>query len=80
MKTTKFNLKSAIIIFTLGISLHAFTRCSSDDDDNEDIAPKENCDDFECQNGGTAIEDIELENCRCLCPQGYSGEFCEVKD
>lgn len=45
------------------IGVLAFTGCS-----------KDLCEGVACQNGGTCVTDRGI----CDCPEGYSGEFCEI--
>ncbi|KAL3779763.1 hypothetical protein HJC23_008127 [Cyclotella cryptica] len=32
-----------------------------------------------CTNGGTCIEDPDTRHEGCICPEGYSGDLCEIK-
>lgn len=40
---------------------------------------KDPCEDVTCQNGGTATEINDGEDCECDCAEGYEGEFCETE-
>jgi len=37
------------------------------------------CNNNPCRNGGNCI-DIDENNYKCMCPQGYNGSNCEIKD
>ena len=30
-----------------------------------------------CQNGGTSIITSKIPHCKCICPDGYFGKYCE---
>ncbi len=78
MKTFKTYLLSAIMTLSLCAGLMLFPGCHSDED--EDMDKKDACEQLECLNGGNAIKDVELGGCRCICPAGYSGANCEIKN
>lgn len=76
MKTRKNKLLTA---FALCAGMLLFSGCDKDDDD-DDMKDDNPCEQLECKNGGTAIRDVELGGCRCICPAGFSGENCEIQD
>ena len=79
MKTLKNNLKSIAFFFCLCLAILSFSKCGSDEEDE----PKKNespCADFECLNGSTPFSDVEFGTCGCICPTGYSGQHCEIKN
>jgi hypothetical protein len=74
MKTMKINLKTILFVCLCFIMLSA-AKCDSDDPEPQNEEP---CAELECQNGGTAYQDVELGGCRCNCPTGFTGEHCET--
>ncbi len=78
MKTFKTHVLSAVLTFSLCAGLLTFSAC--DKDDEEDDMKNEVCEQLECLNGGNAIKEVELGGCRCICPAGYSGVNCEIKN
>ncbi len=79
MKTFKNRLQPVLLAFCLCTGMIIFPGCNKDEDD--DAMDKKNpCEQLECLNGGNAIKDVELGGCRCICPAGYSGANCEIKN
>lgn len=78
MKTTRNNLLTLIVPFTLCVSMTILPACKEDEE--ADMNDDNLCEQQECLNGGSAIRDVELGGCRCICPAGYSGENCGIKD
>lgn len=78
MKTSKKPFKLLFIAFLLCAGTLLFSGCDKDDDE-DDMKDDNPCEQLECQNGGTAIRDVELGGCRCICPVGFSGENCETQ-
>ena len=79
MKTFKTQLLSATLTFSLCAGMLTFSACKSDDEE-EDMIDDSPCAQLECKNGGNAIKDVEFDTCRCICPAGYSGANCEIKN
>ncbi len=77
MKTIQNNAKRVMLFICLSMAVLSFSMCGSEGDDNNDgeTGP---CEHLECQNGGEAIVDVEFDGCRCNCPTGFTGEFCET--
>ena len=79
MKTIKNNLRPAMLMISFCLAMMlTFTNCGSDED-GDDIMDDGPCAQLECLNSGEALYDVEFGKCRCNCPSGYTGEFCEIK-
>lgn len=63
MKFSRFLLPIILFIFSI-----AFINCGSNDDSDID-----RCIGIECLNGGFCDDGT------CICPDGFTGEFCEIK-
>lgn len=74
MKTLQ-HLTAPKLLMVFLCAVLSLSACQSEDEDPTDSDP---CEEFECLNGGTAMRDVELDNCRCQCPTGYSGAKCET--
>lgn len=61
----KNSLHRLFVLALAGLFLSLFFACTSDEE------PQVNCND-NCQNGGVLSID-----CECICPAGFTGEFCE---
>lgn len=46
--------------------------------DSKDCMDKDECLDLPCLNGGTCINQEPRLRYRCICPDGYWGENCEL--
>lgn len=79
MKTFRTHSLSFITTLILCAGMILLPGCNKDEDEDA-MDQGDPCAQLACQNGGNAVKDIEFDTCRCICPAGFSGANCEIKD